>query len=108
VGKSIVEFSDSNFKQEVLESKQPVLVDFWAEWCGPCKMLTPTIETLADEFHGKVKFGKLNVDENPQVATNSSVMNIPTLIFFKDGKEVSRVVGINPKNAIAKELQSLL
>ncbi|MFA4842867.1 MAG: thioredoxin [Candidatus Omnitrophota bacterium] len=104
----MTEFTDGNFKKEVLEAKVPVVIDFWAAWCGPCKAITPIIEELGREFSGKAKIGKLNVDENPAVTEQHNVFNIPTLIFFKDGKEMDRLVGINPKAKISKKIESLL
>jgi len=90
---SILHFSDTDFKKEVLESKLPVVVDFWANWCGPCKMVTPIVEELAKEYSGKVKIGKLDVDTNPKSASAYGIMSIPTLIFFKGGKVVHQVNG---------------
>lgn len=101
------ECTDANFKTEVLESKGPVLIDFWAVWCGPCKAISPTIEELAKELEGKVKIGKLNVDENPDVTNSLGILNIPTLIFFKDGKEKGRMVGMNSKADISKRIKEL-
>jgi len=98
--------TDKNFGDEVLNSKIPVLVDFWAPWCGPCQMVEPMIEELAKEFNGKVKVGKLNVDENPQIAVKYSVMSIPTVIFFKGGKEVARQVGLESKETYLKLISS--
>jgi len=99
---------EKNFKSEVMESKSPDLVDFWAPWCGPCKMMTPVIEELAKEFEGKAKLCKLNVDENPGPAGDYSVMSIPTLIFFKGGKAVERLVGAQSKVLLAEKLNKLL
>jgi len=90
---ALLHLTDTNFKQEVLESHLPVLVDFWATWCGPCKMITPIIEEVAKEYAGKIKVGKLNVDDNPATATRYGIMSIPTLIFFKNGKVMEQVVG---------------
>lgn len=101
---NVAEFSDSNFQSDVLESDQPVLVDFWAPWCGPCKALTPTIEALADDFSGKVKIGKLNTDENRQAAINYQINSIPTLIVFKGGEPVERLMGGRPKDQLAEVL----
>lgn len=100
--------NDENFKQEVLEAEVPVLVDFWAEWCGPCRMIAPTIEEIAKEFSGKVKVCKLNVEEGPRTASNYSVMNIPTLIIFKDGEVVDKVVGAVPKGDLVDRINSYL
>ncbi len=99
-------FSDSAFDAEVLQADQPVLVDFWAEWCGPCRMLTPTIDALADEYSGKVKVGKLNVDENNQTAFRFQVRGIPALLLFKDGKVVDQRVGAVPKSELIKMLDA--
>ena len=90
---ALLHLTDTNFKQEVLDSSLPVLVDFWATWCGPCKMITPIIEEVAKEYAGKIKVGKLNVDDNPATATRYGIMSIPTLIFFKNGKVMEQVVG---------------
>ena len=99
-----MEFTDQNFEQEVIKSDKPALVDFWAPWCGPCQMMGPIIEELAKEMEGKVKIGKLNVDENSHTAQKYSIMSIPALIIFKDGKEVKRLIGIQSKEALREEL----
>lgn len=99
--------TDKNFADEVLKSKLPVLVDFFAEWCGPCKMIAPLVEELAGEMAGKALIVKLNVDESMDTAQTYGVMSIPTLIFFKDGKEVDRMVGAMPKDAMQEKLESL-
>ena len=91
------EFTDDNFEQEVLQASEPVLVDFWAPWCGPCRMLMPTVEELADEFAGKVKIGKVNTDENQQTAAGYGITSIPTVMLFKNGEMVDKVVGAPPK-----------
>ena len=101
---NVVDFSDDTFQSDVLESDQPVLVDFWAPWCGPCKALTPTIEALADDFAGKVKVGKLNTDDNRQAAINYQINSIPTLIVFKGGEPVERLMGGRPKDQLAEVL----
>jgi thioredoxin 1 len=100
--------TEQNFKSEVLESKQPVLVDFWAEWCGPCRLIAPSIEELATEFHGKAKVVKVNVDEEPMLAAEYGVRSIPTLLFFRDGKVVEQLVGAAPKGALADKLKGLI
>ncbi len=96
-------FNLENFEEEVLKSEIPVLVDFYAEWCGPCKMMGPVIEEIAKELEGKVKVGKINVDENQDLAMKYNVMSIPTLIIFKNGEEVKQLVGFRDKNEILKE-----
>ncbi len=92
-----LQFTDANFQSEVLDSDQPVLVDFWAAWCGPCRVVGPTIEELAHEYDGTVKVGKLNVDENPQSAGDFGISSIPAVLLFKDGKVVETLVGVQPK-----------
>lgn len=95
-------FTDGNFDETVLKSGGPVLVDFWAEWCGPCKRLAPTVDALATEYAGKVTVGKLNVDENPNVSFKYQVRGIPTLLLFKGGRVVESVVGLAPKDDLKK------
>jgi thioredoxin 1 len=100
------EFSDATFQQDVIDSDKPVLVDFWAPWCGPCKMLGPVIEKLAGEMGEQVTIGKLNVDDNPATAQQFGVMSIPTLILFKGGKEVAKSMGFQPEPALRKFIES--
>lgn len=100
-----LKISSENFEKEVLNSNQPVLVDFYADWCGPCKMMAPTIEKLAEELQGKAKVGKINVDENQDLAMKYNIMSIPTIIIFKDGKESKRLVGVRDKNELLNELK---
>jgi len=100
--------TDSNFQTEVATSKTPVVVDFWAPWCGPCRAVSPIVEELAKEFVGKIKVGKLNVDENQETAGQFGVMSIPTLLFFKDGKPVDSIVGVKSKEDIKRKMESLL
>ncbi len=98
-----LKLNSENFEKEVLNSDQAVLVDFYADWCGPCKMMAPVIEELAEELQGKAKVGKINIDENTNIAVKYDVMSIPTLIIFKDGKEVKRFVGVRDKEELLNE-----
>ena len=100
-------FTDENFNEEVLSSNLPVLVDFYADWCGPCKMLAPVIETLAGEYEGKAKIGKLNVDDSPETAQKYGIMSIPTLLYFKNGELVNKSIGVVAKSEIEQVLNSL-
>jgi thioredoxin 1 len=100
-----VELSDANFDQEVIKSDVPVLVDFWAVWCGPCKMIAPIVEELAKEYQGKLKVGKVDVDHHRQVASNYGIRSIPTLLIFKEGQVVEQVVGAVSKAALVDKLQ---
>lgn len=100
-----ITITEENFDQVVLKSDRPVLVDFWAPWCGPCMMLGPVIEELAREFEGKAKVGKVNVDENRQLALKFGIMSIPALLFFKDGKEVERLIGLQSKEVLVEKLK---
>ena len=105
---ALIHLTDNNFKKEVLESDLPVLVDFWAPWCGPCKMIGPLLEESAKEFDKKLKVAKVNVDESPQAATKYGVMSIPTLIFFKQGKIMNQVVGALSRQELKKKIQENL
>ena len=102
------QFTDSSCEQDVLKSDKPVLVDFWAEWCGPCRMIGPLVEELANEYAGKAVIGKLNVDENPGVATKYGIRSIPTLLVFKGGEVVDKIVGAVPKNMLAQKIDAQL
>ena len=102
-----IHFTDENFNEEVLASDIPVLVDFYADWCGPCKMLAPVIETLATEQEGKVKVGKLNVDDSPETARKYGIMSIPTLLYIKNGEVVNKTVGVVSKTELEQILSSL-
>jgi thioredoxin 1 len=103
---NIQEFTDASFQPEVLDAAVPVIVDFWAPWCGPCRMLAPTIQKLAETYAGKVKVGKMDTDQNPETPGGLRISSIPTVIFFQGGKEVERLVGVNPeakyKDVLAK------
>lgn len=96
----MMEITKDNFENEVRNAATPVLVDFWADWCGPCRMLSPVVEQLADQYAGRVKFGKVNVDEQPQLAASYGVQSIPTLVLFRDGRVVDSSIGVVPKEKI--------
>jgi thioredoxin 1 len=101
---NIAEFSETNFEAEVLQASQPVLVDFWAPWCGPCRMIAPVLEQLASENAAAIKVGKINVDESPNIATTYGVSSIPTIMIFKNGEVVDRFVGVQPKTRLQDAL----
>lgn len=103
-----VEINDNNFDVEVVESTTPVVVDFWAVWCGPCRMIAPIVEELAEEYDGKVKFSKLNVDDNPEVSMKYGIRSIPTLLVFKDGQPVDQIIGAVPKKEVQKRVEAVL
>ena len=107
MGKPVV-LTDDNFKSEVLDSKVPVLVDFWAEWCGPCKQIAPLIEELARTYDGKLKIGKVDVDTNNQTSLNYMIRSIPSLLFFKNGKVVDQIVGAVPKLQLVSKVEAVL
>lgn len=103
-----IEITDANFENEVVNSEIPVLIDFWAVWCGPCKLIAPTVEEIANDYQGKGKVGKLDVDNNQMVATKFGIRSIPTLLIFKGGKIVDQIVGAVPKSAIIQKLDAHL
>ena len=102
------EFTDANFQTEVIESGEVVVVDLWAEWCGPCRMMTPIIDELSKEYEGKALVGKLNVDDNPEIPTNYNVRGIPTFLIFKNGQLKEKVVGAQTKKVLQDKIESLL
>lgn len=105
---NVAEFTDANFEAEVLKSETPVLVDFWAPWCGPCRQIAPSIEALSTEYAGKIKIGKLNTDEQTAVSERFGIRSIPTLLIFKNGEVVNQLVGALPKDKIAEQLKKAL
>ena len=107
MAKDILEVGDSSFESEVLQSDKPVLVDFWAPWCGPCRAIAPIVEKLAEDFGDKVKFTKCNVDENPATPTKYGIKSIPTLIFFKDGEIQDKVIGIVAKSRLEEMISQV-
>src|SRR3990172_8400665 len=106
--KNTVEGTDANFDQEVIKSEVPVLVDFWAPWCGPCRMIAPIVEEIAREYDGKLKVGKLNTDENQQVAAKYGIMSIHTLMIFRSGEVKERMIGAQVKKAITEKVETVL
>jgi thioredoxin 1 len=108
MGNEVLKVTDGNFEGEVAKSSIPVLVDFWAEWCGPCRMMSPILDELAPVYKDKLKIGKLNVDENQDAPTKFGVMNIPTMIVFKNGKEADRIVGAMSKSDLQKKLDKAI
>lgn len=103
-----IEITESNFENEVLKSDKPVLIDIWAEWCGPCRMVAPIVEEIAKEYDGKIKVGKLDVDANPAVSMQYGIRSIPTLLIFKSGKVVDQIIGAVPKRNIVQKLEKYL
>lgn len=103
-----IEFTDANFDSEVVKSSTPVLVDFWAPWCGPCKMIAPIVEEISKEYDGRLKVGKVNTDDNQRVATDYGVMSIPTLMIFRDGQVVERIIGAQPKGAVTSKIDAAI
>jgi len=103
---NVTEFTDANFQQEVLQSSEPVLVDFWAPWCGPCRMIAPMVDQLASEYSGAIKVGKVNIDDSPGAAQSFGVSSIPTLMIFKGGDVVERFVGVQPKDRLQRALDA--
>jgi thioredoxin 1 len=108
MAEGMVELTGANWEKEVIQSKGVVMIDFWAAWCGPCRMIAPSIEELAKEYSGRIKVGKLNTDENSDVASRYKIMGIPTVIFFKDGQKVDQLVGAVPKSSLKSKIDALL
>ena len=104
----IIEVTDANFEKEVIQSKNPVLVDFWAEWCGPCRMVAPIVKEIGQDFDGRVVVAKLDVDSNPEVSNKYGIRNIPTILFFKNGQIVDKQVGAVPKNILVAKVEAIL
>ena len=104
----VIDVNDGNFEEEVIKSSLPVLVDLWAPWCGPCRMVAPVVEELSDEYEGKVDFVKVNVDDNPKIASQYGIMSIPTLMVFKAGQPVDTIIGFRPKDELQKSLETAL
>ena len=103
---NVIELNDDNFDEEVIKSNEPVLVDFWAEWCGPCKMIAPSVENISSEYEGKLKVGKLDVDSNPNVSSTYGIRSIPTLLIFKNGAPVDQIVGAVAQNVIESKVDN--
>ncbi|MEZ4798427.1 MAG: thioredoxin [Flavobacteriales bacterium] len=103
-----VEITDSNFADVALNSEKPVMIDFWAEWCGPCRMVSPIVEEMANDYAGKAVIGKVNVDDNPDISAKFGIRNIPTIIFLKGGQVVDKSVGAVPKNVLTEKIEALI
>lgn len=108
MAEGVLEVNTASWDKEILQSQGVVMVDFWAVWCGPCRMIAPTVEELAKEYSGKLKVAKLNTDENPDIASKYKIMGIPTIMFFKNGQKVDQVVGAVPKTQLKSKIDSLL
>lgn len=104
----LIHLNEDNFQKEIIESKIPVLVDFWASWCGPCKMISPIIDEISKEYAGKLKVSKVNVDDNPQIASKFGIMSIPTILFFKDGQVVDQITGAVSKKVLKNKIDEIL
>ncbi len=104
----VIEVTDSNFEELIINSDKPALVDFWAEWCGPCRMITPIVKELDEDYDGKAVIAKLNVDENPEVCAKYGIRNIPTILFFNNKEVVNKQVGAVPKNVLAEKIDAIL
>ena len=108
MGSATVAITESNFENEVMKAKTPVLVDFWAQWCAPCRAVAPILDELSAKYQGRFTIAKVNVDESPNIAAKFGILNIPTLIFFKNGEEVDRVIGLQPKAQLDAKIQKTL
>ena len=105
---AVIHLNQTNFEKEVLNSTEPVIIDFWASWCGPCKMMAPVFEELSEEYEGTLKFAKLSTEEHPEIAGQFGVTGIPTLALIKDGKEIDRIVGFGPKHVLKEKIDEIL
>jgi len=108
MAEGIIELTTANWDKEVSETNGLVMVDFWAAWCGPCRIIAPTVEELAKEYAGKIKVGKLNTDENPDIASKHKIMGIPTIMFFKNGQKIDQIVGAAPKSQLKAKIDALI
>lgn len=108
MAQKVMDIDSQSYKKEILDSNVPVLVDFWAEWCMPCRMMAPVVDGLSKDYEGKVKFAKVNVDDNPKLATDLQILSIPVLILFKNGKELNRITGVNSRQNIKREIDTAL
>ena len=108
MAQKVMDIDSQSYKKEILETDTPVLVDFWAEWCMPCRMMSPVVDKLSKDYEGKVKFAKVNVDNNPKLATDLQILSIPVLILFKNGKELTRITGVNSEQNVKREIDTAL
>jgi thioredoxin 1 len=108
MAEGVIEVNSAKWEDEIIKAQGLVVIDFWAAWCGPCRMISPTVEELAKEYSGKIKVAKINTDENPDIASTYKIMGIPTIMFFKDGKKIDQVVGVVPKQQLKEKIDSYI